>query len=264
MDTLAPLRHRSRSQHSADHRSNASKSSRVQKSRRAHGQSAAAPSDAGSVASTIWSTSGAKDRSRRAAKRTSLLTDVLRGFERTGQQAFILPAILLFVYIIKLSVGLGSFSGEGKAPLYGDLEAQRNWLSVTLHRPIAEWYYYRLDHWGLDYPPLTAYHSLLMAFIMHHLSFSGSAVAALRDSGNVANQETIKVWMRYSVVISELLLWVPAVVTGWVGCVLNGRGYGVKRSQRTRVSCPYILCAVANLCARQLPSTRSCSNQPTS
>lgn len=264
MDTLAPLRHRSRSQHSADHRSNASKSSRVQKSRRAHGPSAAVPSDAGSVASTIWSASGPKGRSTRAAKRTSFLADVLRGFERSGQQAFILPAILSFVYIVKLSVGLGSFSGEGKAPLYGDLEAQRNWLSVTLHRPIAEWYYYRLGHWGLDYPPLTAYHSLLMAFIMHHLSFSGSAVAALRDSGNVANQETIKVWMRHSVVISELVLWVPAVVAGWVGCVLNGRGHGVKRSQRTRVSYHILFALLAEICRRQLLSTRSCFNQPTS
>lgn len=235
MDTLAPLRHRTRSQHSADRRSNAS-TSRVSKNRRNHDQSAAAHSDAGSIASTVWSTSGARDKSRREAKRSSFLTDVLRGFERTGQQAFILPAILLFAYIVKLSVGLGSFSGEGKPPLYGDMEAQRNWLSVTLHRPIAEWYYYKLDHWGLDYPPITAYHSFLMGWIMHHLPFSGRAVVALRDSGLVADQETVKIWMRHSVIISELVLWVPAVVVGWAGCVLNGRGYGVKRSQRTRVS----------------------------
>jgi alpha-1,3-glucosyltransferase len=41
--------------------------------------------------------------------------------------------------------------------MYGDYEAQRHWMELTLHIPINQWYYYDLEWWGLDYPPLTAY-----------------------------------------------------------------------------------------------------------
>jgi alpha-1,3-glucosyltransferase len=47
--------------------------------------------------------------------------------------------------------------------MFGDLEAQRHWMEVTLHLPLKEWYYYDTQWWGLDYPPLTAYVSLLFA-----------------------------------------------------------------------------------------------------
>jgi alpha-1,3-glucosyltransferase len=41
--------------------------------------------------------------------------------------------------------------------MYGDYEAQRHWMELTLHVPMNQWYYYDLEWWGLDYPPLTAY-----------------------------------------------------------------------------------------------------------
>ena len=31
------------------------------------------------------------------------------------------------------------FSGAGQPPMYGDYEAQRHWMEVTLHLPIDEW-----------------------------------------------------------------------------------------------------------------------------
>lgn len=43
--------------------------------------------------------------------------------------------------------------------MHGDFEAQRHWMELTIHLPISQWYFYDLDWWGLDYPPLTAYHS---------------------------------------------------------------------------------------------------------
>ena len=49
--------------------------------------------------------------------------------------------------------------------MYGDYEAQRHWLEITLHLPISLWYKYDLQYWGLDYPPLTAYHSWLLGFM---------------------------------------------------------------------------------------------------
>ena len=46
--------------------------------------------------------------------------------------------------------------------MYGDYEAQRHWMEITLNLPIQDWYRETKDndllYWGLDYPPLTAYH----------------------------------------------------------------------------------------------------------
>lgn len=45
--------------------------------------------------------------------------------------------------------------------MFGDYEAQRHWMELTNHLPLRQWYKYDLQYWGLDYPPLTAYHSWL-------------------------------------------------------------------------------------------------------
>jgi hypothetical protein len=54
-------------------------------------------------------------------------------------------------------------AGAGNPPLYGDYEAQRHWMEITVHTPVKEWYRNTTDndlsYWGLDYPPLTAYQS---------------------------------------------------------------------------------------------------------
>jgi alpha-1,3-glucosyltransferase len=51
--------------------------------------------------------------------------------------------------------------------MFGDFEAQRHWLEITHNLPVADWYRATTDndllYWGLDYPPLTAYHSWLLA-----------------------------------------------------------------------------------------------------
>jgi len=47
-------------------------------------------------------------------------------------------------------------------PMHGDFEAQRHWMELTIHLPMSKWYTYDLQYWGLDYPPLTAYHSWLL------------------------------------------------------------------------------------------------------
>ena len=45
--------------------------------------------------------------------------------------------------------------------MHGDFEAQRHWMEITTHLPVIQWYFHDLEWWGLDYPPLTAYHSWL-------------------------------------------------------------------------------------------------------
>lgn len=52
--------------------------------------------------------------------------------------------------------------GFDSPPMYGDFEAQRHWMEVTTSLPVSRWYFYDLGYWGLDYPPLTAYHSWLL------------------------------------------------------------------------------------------------------
>ena len=42
------------------------------------------------------------------------------------------------------SVGLHGHSGEGKPPMYGDFEAQRHWMEITVRRPCVCCVYYRI------------------------------------------------------------------------------------------------------------------------
>ena len=53
--------------------------------------------------------------------------------------------------------------------MYGDYEAQRHWMEITFNLNIFEWYWNTTNndllYWGLDYPPLTAYHSCLMGYM---------------------------------------------------------------------------------------------------
>lgn len=68
---------------------------------------------------------------------------------------------ILFRYLISL----GRYSGYNKPPMYGDYEAQRHWMEITINTNIRNWYRNtttnNLLYWGLDYPPLT-YHFLLI------------------------------------------------------------------------------------------------------
>ncbi|KAF4797256.1 hypothetical protein TURU_077779 [Turdus rufiventris] len=76
---------------------------------------------------------------------------------------------VLLALTVRWAVSLGSYSGAGKPPMYGDYEAQRHWQEITYNLPIRQWYFNTSDnnllYWGLDYPPLTAYHSFVCAYI---------------------------------------------------------------------------------------------------
>lgn len=113
---------------------------------------------------------------------------------------WILPvAVLLCGTIVRWAVALNPYSGTGfldafrvgwsvwqhcydqgcnTPPLFGDYEAQRHWMELTIHLPTNQWYTYDLQWWGLDYPPLTAFHSWLcgtmQVFPKDHSSILGS------------------------------------------------------------------------------------------
>jgi hypothetical protein len=52
--------------------------------------------------------------------------------------------------------------------MFGDYEAQRHWMEMTIHLPFRQWYTHDLPYWGLDYPPLTAYVSWICGIVYVH------------------------------------------------------------------------------------------------
>ena len=151
--------------------------------------------------------------------------------------------------------------GKDKPPLFGDFEAQRHWMDVTVHRPMKEWYTYAPDWWLLDCE------LILLGLIDHfHLTsirstINGVCELALRsnvgplaitfflysltDDRGVAldpshfSLETSRgmsppgliTFMRFSVLSFEVLVWWSAVVA-WM--LYDGKSNG--RSWRSQVS----------------------------
>lgn len=69
--------------------------------------------------------------------------------------------------------------GQGVPPRFGDYEAQRHWMELTINRPIREWYSDKSKWWDLDYPPLTAYVSWICGFVYVPLSLLFDACCLL-------------------------------------------------------------------------------------
>jgi alpha-1,3-glucosyltransferase len=87
-----------------------------------------------------------------------------------------LGILISFSILLRWSVSLYPYSGghgpirvrEDGVKMYGDYEAQRHWMEITINLPIQDWYRSTKDndllYWGLDYPPLTAYHRYIRMF----------------------------------------------------------------------------------------------------
>ncbi|CAD5170150.1 unnamed protein product [Musa acuminata subsp. malaccensis] len=140
-------------------------------------------------------------------------------------------AVALFALLVRVLVSLGSYSGQGTPPTYGDYEAQRHWMEITLHTPAAEWYRNTtandLAYWGLDYPPLTAYQSLAHALLIN-VSIPHSL--ALSSSRGFESHQS-KLMMRWTVLSSDLLVFFPAAIYFvWVYFHRNVGGDGEERS----------------------------------
>lgn len=136
------------------------------------------------------------------------LYDLLHVFERAPDQWAARYILILTAIILRSAVGLGSYSGENQGPINGDFEAQRHWMEITIHLPLKEWYYYDLPYWGLDYPPLTAYHSWLLGKFGNLINSDWFAFDVSRGIEN----PQIKTFMRYLSLVSELVIYVPAIM----------------------------------------------------
>lgn len=78
-----------------------------------------------------------------------------------------LQIIIILAILLRVLVGLGAYSGAADYPNYGDFEAHRNWMSITVNRHIHSWYeeYDAIPWWRIDYPPVAAYLSFFFGFI---------------------------------------------------------------------------------------------------
>ncbi|RYP34619.1 hypothetical protein DL767_004179 [Monosporascus sp. MG133] len=120
----------------------------------------------------------------------------------------VLPLILMVVGLFRWAAGLWGYSGFHKPPMFGDYEAQRHWMEITTQLPISQWYFHDLEWWGLDYPPLTAYHSWILGKIGSLIDPSWFTLYTSRGS----EDPTLKIFMRATVLVSEYLTYIPAAV----------------------------------------------------
>lgn len=158
-----------------------------------------------------------QSRMEEACGANSPIARLLGYCSSTGKsQQQILISSIAVVLLVKLSVSLGSYSGFSQGPMFGDLEAQRHWMGLTLHRKISEWYFYDLKYWGLDYPPLTAYHSWILAQIGRLFN---PIFVALRPPHLTSDDltgwgdlhDSLKFFLRWTVLGSDIIIWIPVV-----------------------------------------------------
>lgn len=81
-------------------------------------------------------------------------------------------------------------------------------MEVTTQLPMSQWYFHDLEWWGLDYPPLTAYHSWLLGKIGGYINPSWFTLHTSRG----LEDPILKVFMRATVLVSEYLIYIPAAV----------------------------------------------------
>ena len=118
---------------------------------------------------------------------------------------------LLCALTVRAMVGLFGYSGEATPPMYGDFEAQRHWMEITVNLPPTRWYVNGPDndllYWGLDYPPLSAH----LAWSLGHASraFGHPALVALKTSRGHETPET-RAFMRNTVLVCDALVFFSA------------------------------------------------------
>ncbi|XP_076307204.1 ALG6 alpha-1,3-glucosyltransferase garnysstan isoform X2 [Tachypleus tridentatus] len=100
--------------------------------------------------------------------------------------------------------------------MFGDYEAQRHWMEITVNLPVEDWYKNttsnNLLYWGLDYPPLTAYHSLLCGYVAQWINSSWTELFWSRGLETYHH----KLFMRATVAVADMLVYFPPVILYWI------------------------------------------------
>lgn len=140
-----------------------------------------------------------------------LLEQALGHLEHTGNKTQGAVLVWAALALARWLVGLHSYSGAATPPMFGDYEAQRHWMELTVNLPVSDWYFNStrndLLYWGLDYPPLTAYVSYLFGVIAQRVE---PELVHFQTSRGYETP-TSKVFMRASVLLCDAVLFAPAI-----------------------------------------------------
>lgn len=135
---------------------------------------------------------------------------------------FAISSIIAFAFLVRVLVSLHPYSGAGNPPRYGDYEAQRHWMEITVHTPLKEWYRNTTDndlsYWGLDYPPLTAYQSYTHGLALQALDPQSVALHTSRGYETPRS----KLLMRWTVLTSDAVIFFPAALY-FIAVYYNGK-----------------------------------------
>ncbi|XP_060533627.1 dolichyl pyrophosphate Man9GlcNAc2 alpha-1,3-glucosyltransferase [Cylas formicarius] len=125
----------------------------------------------------------------------------------------------LVAVLLRCCTTLHPYSGQGTPPMYGDYEAQRHWMEITTNLPVKDWYRNTTDNnlmvWGLDYPPLTAYHMYLCGRFARVLNENFTKLHESRGHESEAH----KLFMRYTVLMGDMLIFIPGIILYYYTCV---------------------------------------------
>ena len=133
-----------------------------------------------------------------------------------------LPSYLHYLYALLVTISIGLFirhlvslhphSGQGKKPMYGDYEAQRHWMEITINLPLNQWYINSTDndlnYWGIDYPPLSAYISWVVGRVSYYMD---PASMVLYESRGYETEWHKAMIMRMSVILTDVCFYFPSV-----------------------------------------------------
>ncbi|EGW34114.1 uncharacterized protein SPAPADRAFT_59537 [Spathaspora passalidarum NRRL Y-27907] len=181
------------------------------------------------VSNDIPKVSSPKQDPPKSIFKDSPVYDLLHYFEKAPVQWEARYILVLTAVLLRSAVGLGGHSGYHTPPTFGDFEAQRHWMELTINLPISKWYYFDLSYWGLDYPPLTAYHSYLLGMIGSFINGSWFSL----DESRGMETDGLRFFMRFMAIASELVLYIPAILT--IANIL-GKKFNINRMDQIIIS----------------------------
>ncbi|CAM9781542.1 unnamed protein product, partial [Phaeothamnion confervicola] len=118
------------------------------------------------------------------------------------------PLVVCASLLLRQLVSNWPYSGARKPPMFGDYEAQRHWMELTVSLPVGRWYWYDLSYWGLDYPPLTAYVSWAWGKLSLLLEPASMALGTSRGYETLSH----KLFMRLSVTAMDVTVFFPSTL----------------------------------------------------
>lgn len=92
-----------------------------------------------------------------------------------------------------------------------DYHYQRDWMDITVNLPVSKWYRHQdivPEYWPIDYPPLTCWHQYICGLLIAWLEPESMVLGKSQKYITLTHM----VYMRTTVLISELLIFIPSII----------------------------------------------------